>query len=115
MEVIFPTPIPEVFANKLVEVYNNIRPHVDEINAKAIYLFGSLARGDFNMLSDIDILIEVEGSILDSIEILSRYNVCSNISGPDVDLIVRSTEALNAPYIPFNEFVKKDRILLWKR
>jgi len=44
-------------------VLATIRQHADELRAMqvtAVYLFGSLARGDTNAGSDVDLLVEIE-------------------------------------------------------
>lgn len=49
------------------EIEKRIRPVADFYHLKAVYLFGSYARGEADKNSDIDLIVDTSGTDLDSL------------------------------------------------
>lgn len=104
-----------VFKNKIEEVSNVLVKNSVDLKMKELWLFGSIARGDYNATSDVDLLVltssEQEHKISLKVEFLELRN---DIDYPNVDIIVRNVSSLQKEndYI-FNKLVKNDKIILW--
>ena len=104
-----------VFKNKIKEISNALVKNAADLEMKELWLFGSVARGDYTATSDIDLLVltssEQERKISLKVEFLELRN---DIEYPNVDIIVRNRISLQKEkdYI-FNKLVKKDKIILW--
>ena len=49
------------------EIADRIRPVAKRYNLKAVYLFGSYARGEADAKSDIDLLVDTQGTELNTL------------------------------------------------
>ncbi len=74
------------------EIKNIVFPIAEEYNLKAVYLFGSYARGTANEKSDIDLLIDTEGSGIKSLfQLGAVYCAFEEAFGKEIDLITLSS------------------------
>lgn len=77
----------------LEEITKKIEPVAKKYRLKAVYLFGSYARGDARDDSDIDILVDYDGSAITGLFSLGGlYNDLSDSVGKEIDMV--TTQAL---------------------
>jgi uncharacterized protein len=79
------------------EVRRLIEPEKDALRAKgvsALYVFGSVARGEAGPESDVDVLIDIEpGRRFHIIDLANVYNRLTAALGTDIDIVTsRSVE-----------------------
>lgn len=74
------------------EIKNKVAPIAKKYSLHAVYIFGSYARGDANENSDIDILIDREGSTLKGmLDMGNLYNDLCETLKKEIDLITIQT------------------------
>ena len=74
------------------EIKNIITPIAKKYKLKAVYIFGSYARGTANESSDIDLLIDTSGTDIDTLFKLGElYSELSDVLCKEVDLITVSS------------------------
>jgi len=97
----------------LEELREKIRPIAEAYALPAVYIFGSYARGEATEDSDVDILVQLKGSMVFGWMIGGLYEDLKEALGKEIDLM--TIEMLNdpeerkwSPWIIAN--VKKDRV-----
>lgn len=99
------------------EIKNKVAPIAKKYSLNAVYIFGSYARGDANENSDIDILIDREGSTLKGmLDMGNLYNDLCNSLKKEIDLITIQTLKQKStkkrlPY--FIENIESERIQIY--
>ena len=95
-----------------------VQPVAKKYGIKAIWLFGSRARGDNRPDSDVDLLIRLDGAAVNGFAIGGIYNDL-NTAIPDIDInmIEESTledklKNLNQSHVNFKKNVMRERVLL---
>ncbi len=74
------------------KIKNKVAPIAKRYSLNAVYIFGSYARGDANENSDIDILIDREGSTLKGmLDMGNLYNDLCETLKKEIDLITIQT------------------------
>lgn len=97
----------------LDEIARRIRPVAEKYRLKAVYVFGSYARGEAQEDSDIDLLVDLTGADLSGFfAIGGLYNDLEMALGKKIDFV--TTESLEQPSIRmsdklFRELVNKER------
>jgi predicted nucleotidyltransferase len=95
------------FMKKLSEIKSLLELHKgdikDKYNIKRIGIFGSVARGEADELSDIDILVEFDKPI--GLDFVLLADEIENILGVKIDLVTE-----NAIKPKMFEFIKQDLI-----
>lgn len=82
---------------------------------RAIYLYGSCARGDYKASSDVDLFIYVDSIMPEDLRRQLRSEVMpDDFNLPDVELKISDSNVFSDS-VHFNNNLKKDAILLWKR
>jgi len=75
----------------LEDVRQRIEPEKDALRARgvcALYVFGSVARGEAEPGSDVDVLIEIEpGRRFNAIDLAGVYNRLTRAFGTEVDVV----------------------------
>ena len=95
------------------EISSRIRPVAEKYHLKAVYLFGSYARGEARDDSDVDLLVDLSGADLSGFfAIGGLYNDLEATLQKEIDLI--TTVALEQPCRRmsdklFREIVNKER------
>ena len=95
------------------EISSRIRPVAEKYHLKAVYLFGSYARGEARDDSDVDLLVDLSGADLSGFfAIGGLYNDLEAALQKEIDLI--TTVALEQPCRRmsnklFREIVNKER------
>ncbi len=99
------------------EIKNLITPIAKKHKLKAVYLFGSYARGTADENSDIDLLIDTTDTNLDTLfKLGALYDEISNIFEKEIDLVTISSleqPAIRKSEIAFKENVLKERKSLY--
>lgn len=91
------------------EIKNIITPIAEKYNLKAVFLFGSYARGTANENSDIDLLIDTTGTELDTLFKLGAiYDDLSIALCKEIDMITVSS--LEQPVIRQSEIAFRENI-----
>lgn len=99
------------------EIKKCIEPIAEKYHLKAVYIFGSYARGEASDDSNIDILIDREGSIIKSaFDMGGLYEDLSSYLGKEIGLITLQTlEQKNTqeqtPW--FVQNVRSEMIKIW--
>ena len=90
-----------------------IEPIAKKYKLKAVFLFGSYARGTATENSDIDLMIDTAGSDLDTLfKLGALYDELSQTFCKEIDLITVSSfeqPAIRASEISFRENILKER------
>ena len=101
----------------LDELYDRIAPIAKKYGLKAVYVFGSYARGDANEKSDIDLLIDTAGTNIKSLlHLASVYSDLEDALQKEIDLITVSSieqQAMMPSEIRFREAVLKERVNIY--
>ena len=85
--------------HKQTELANIVKIITGVCMPEMIILFGSYARGDFNEKSDIDILVDFNGSI--GIKFISLAHELEDIFNTKIDLVSR--KGIKPKYLPYVE------------
>ena len=99
------------------EIQSRVMPVVKKYGIKAVFLFGSYAKGTATEDSDIDLLIDTRGTALRSLLSLGAlYNDLEAVLEKKIDLItIRSLEQRTQmpSEAAFREAVMKERVRLY--
>ena len=98
------------------EIRQAIIPIAEKYRLKAVYLFGSYARGTATEASDIDFMIDTAGANLDTLfKLGALYNELSQAFCKEIDLITVSSfeqPPVRKSEITFRENILKERKFL---
>ena len=101
----------------LEELYDLIAPVAKKYGLKAVYVFGSYARGEANENSDIDLLIDTAGTNIKSLlQLATVYSDLEDALQKEIDLITVSSieqQAMMPSEIRFREAVLKERVNIY--
>ena len=99
------------------EIRQIIRPVAEKYHLRAVYLFGSYAKGTATEYSDVDLLVDTEGTQLKSLLALGAlYNDFEEVLGKKIDLITVSSlqQRLQLPSEEtFRNIVWKEKVNLY--
>ena len=99
------------------EIYTRILPVIQEYKIKAVYLFGSYARGTANESSDVDLLVDTQGSTITGLASLGGlYADLEDALEKKVDLVTVSSilqPTFKRGQLHFRESIMKERIELY--
>ena len=94
-----------------------ISPIAEKYGLKAVFLFGSYARGTANENSDIDFLVDTTGTSLNSLLLLGGlYCDLEEALGKQIDLITVSSleqDARMPSELDFRESVRKEQVNIY--
>lgn len=92
------------------EIKNLITPIAIKYKLKAVYLFGSYARGTANETSDIDLLVDTTDTDLDTLfKLGALYDEISNAFTKEIDMITISS--LEQPAVRNSDIVFRENVL----
>ncbi len=96
----------------LEEIARRIRPIADKYHLKAVYLFGSYARGDAREDSDVDLLVDATGSGLRGLAYGGLYHDLEVALEKPIDMVTVSS--LEQPVqhksdVQFRETIQRER------
>ena len=99
------------------EIRTIVTPIAEKYHLKAVFLFGSYARGAASENSDIDLMVDTSGTELDTLFRLGAlYDELSRAFEKEIDLITVSSleqPAVRASELSFRENVIKERMSLY--
>ena len=95
-----------------------VLPIARKYNLKSVYVFGSHARGDATEKSDIDLMVDVDGSTANAIRFFGLYGDLCEIFGENTDLVTthifdEQTNCNKAPNLAEN--IKKEAVIIYER
>ena len=89
------------------EIQTIVTPIAEKYGLRAVYLFGSYARGTATESSDVDLLIDTEGTAIKSLlDLAAVYCELEEALGKPVDLLTLSSFAQSAQMPSENAFRK---------
>ncbi len=99
------------------EIKRRITPVAEKYRLAAVYLFGSYARGDATAESDVDLLVDIRGTGIDSLfKLGGLYHDLETALGTGIDLIttdsMEQTTELRSQ-IRFREEVERERLMIY--
>jgi len=99
---------------ELQEIAKKVSPILNKYAIQKVWVFGSYARGDADLASDIDIIVCLEGSTVNGLLKFARLNRELEIAlGMPVDLLSdRQVQPVTDKEDLFSQKVLKERILL---
>ncbi len=102
----------------LEEIRDIVTPIAEAYELAAAYIFGSYARGEATEESDVDILIDREGSRVHGLEIGAIYNDLCEAFEKEVDMVTvqaltQDGDRNKTPW--FRKNVEKERVLLYEK
>lgn len=103
------------FIDKLKDTFLSLMENKDMLAIEEVWLFGSVARGDCNANSDIDIMVITSNNPRDTSLMIEELDLRDDCYFPKVDIVVRSPIGISSNDYYFNEIVRKERIILWKK
>ena len=99
------------------EIKDRVTPVARKYRLAAVYLFGSYARGEAGAESDIDLLVDLSGTGIDSLfKLGGLYSELEAALDAPIDLI--TLESMNEPtqrrsQLRFREAVKRERKMIY--
>lgn len=99
------------------QIKSMIAPVAEKYGLKAVYLFGSYARGEATEQSDVDLLVDTTGTNLKSLFSLGAlYRDMEQALNKKIDVIPISTleqEAHMPSEADFRDIVRKERVTIY--
>lgn len=98
------------------EIKRRITPVAQKYKLAAVYLFGSYARGDATDKSDVDLLVDLTGSVIRGLNFCALYRELEEALDTKIDLITTRTleQPTDSKYEQkFNNTVKKERQMIY--
>ena len=99
------------------QIRSIVEPIAKKYNLKAVYLFGSYARGEADAGSDVDLLVDISGTGIDTLlKLGGLYNDLEEALGVSIDLV--TLDSMETPtdrrsQLRFRETVKKERRMIY--
>lgn len=81
---------------------------------RAIYLYGSCARGEQKYHSDVDLFLFLDDDVPDGVVREMRSEVVPHYTLPEVELKTSKSDEFSSSY-HFNKNIERDGRLLWER
>ena len=99
------------------EITRRITPVAQKYKLAAVYLFGSYARGEATPDSDIDLLVDLTGSIIRGLNFGSMFNDLQEALEKEIDLV--TTRSLEYPtdrrgQINFRNSIQRERVMIFE-
>jgi predicted nucleotidyltransferase len=99
------------------EIRRRITPVAREYKLAAVYLFGSYARGEATAESDVDLLVDISGTDIDSLlKLGGLYSALEAALGTSIDLV--TLDSLDEPtdrrsQLHFREAIRRERMMIY--
>lgn len=102
----------EKFSEKINMLQSKLQDNKLEFISRNIYIFGSVARNNFNAESDIDLLLLLPDDYkMSAIEKIAIDDMRDDVGYPKVDITIRRKSVFDENYKEFKKFVEKDMFL----
>ncbi|MDR0920139.1 MAG: nucleotidyltransferase domain-containing protein [Oscillospiraceae bacterium] len=95
------------------ELKERVNPIAKKYNLKAVWVFGSYAKGKANKYSDIDLLVDLKGSAVLGLIIAALFDDFLQTMQKEVDMVTVSALSQKDNDPMFKENVLNERILLY--
>ena len=101
----------------LEEITRRVTPVAEKYKLAAVYLFGSYARGEATAESDVDLLVDLRGSIIRGLNFVKLFNDLEEALGVSIDLV--TVDSLEIPTnrrgrLHFREAVQRERRVIYE-
>ena len=96
------------------QLKERIKPVAVKYRLPAVYLFGSYARGEATENSDVDILVDIEGSTVKGWIFGGLYNDLCELFGENTDIITVGALQQDDGVPRFAENIMKERLLIYE-
>lgn len=98
------------------EITRRITPVAQKYGLAAVYLFGSYARGEATADSDVDLLVDLRGSVIKGLNFVTLYNELEAALGISIDIV--TADSLQIPttrrgQLHFREAVQRERKMIY--
>ena len=98
------------------EITQRVTPVAKKYKLAAVYLFGSYARGEATADSDVDLLVDLRGSVIKGLNFVSLYNELEAALGISIDIV--TADSLQIPttrrgQLHFREAVQRERKMIY--
>lgn len=99
------------------EIQKRITPVAQKYGLLAVYLFGSYARGEATAESDVDLLVDLSGTQIDSLfKLGGLYSDLEEALGTGIDLV--TVDSIEEPterrsQIHFREAIQRERVMIY--
>lgn len=98
------------------EIRRRIVPIAEQYNLAAVYLFGSYARGEATVDSDVDLLVDLTNSNVHGLVLGGLYSDLEEALGVSVDLV--TVASLEQPSFfhsdrTFRENIERERMMIY--
>ena len=98
------------------EIRRRVAPVAEKYQLAAVYLFGSYARGEATVDSDIDLLVDLTGSTVHGIVFGGLYNDLAEALGVSIDLITMTSLIQPSGFDSdrlFRESIERERMMIY--
>ncbi len=98
------------------EIARRITPVARKYRLAAVYVFGSYARGEATADSDVDLLVDLCGSVIKGLNFVNLYNELEAALGIGIDIV--TADSLQIPttrrgQLHFRETVQRERKMIY--
>ncbi len=98
------------------EITRRVTPVAQKYKLAAVYLFGSYARGEATAESDVDLLIDLTGSVICGLNFVNLFQDLEDALGVSIDVV--TVDSLQIPttrrgQLHFREAVQRDRRIIY--
>lgn len=98
------------------EITRRITPVAQKYRLAAVYLFGSYARGGATAESDVDLLVDLSGSVIRGLNFVNLYNDLESALGIRVDVV--TADSIQVPTtrrgrLHFREAIQRERKMIY--
>ncbi len=100
----------------LEEIRQRITPVAEKYRLAAVWVFGSYARGEADADSDVDLLVDLRGSIVRGIVLGGLYNDLAEALGTELDLVTLGSLEQPARFpsdVRFRETLERERRMIY--
>ena len=98
------------------EITRRITPVAQKYRLAAVYLFGSYARGGATAESDVDLLVDLSGSVIRGLNFVNLYNDLESALG--IRVVVVTADSIQVPTtrrgrLHFREAIQRERKMIY--
>lgn len=98
------------------EITRRVTPVAKKYKLAAVYLFGSYARGEATAESDVDLLIDLTGSVIRGLNFVNLFQDLEDALGVSIDVV--TVDSLQIPttrrgQLHFREAVQRERRIIY--
>ena len=98
------------------EIQRRVAPVAEKYRLAAVWLFGSYARGEATAESDVDLLVDLSGSIVHGLVFGGLYNDLESALETSIDLVTENSLEQPTGFLSdldFRENLKRERKMIY--